>query len=384
MGTFTQNLALLVEFLKASANGNIQFTGTSTLGGNGLVFPDGSLQYAAASGKNKVVNGDCRVQQYPSGIALASAAGSGYGGVDRYKATNSGATGGAFTQSAGTISIGGISYPAVVQTVNTVPTALTGINYFGGIQTLIEGYNVYDLLGGNCSLRFLFFATVAGTYSICLYDFAAGYSYVTSFVATAGAQLVQIQNIPVSLSLALASSTASGLGVSIGFLNLGTYLTSTLNVWQSGIARTAAGSTNWAATIGNQIAVSDLQLEAGPVCTPMERKLFSASLADCMRYYEYQPSGQFAAGGVNGATVAYLQLHFQPKRVTPSSITSAAANQFTIWTATTANIQPSALSFNAQNSTSALVTATIAGGVAGQAAILENNGSSWVAISAEI
>ncbi|WP_144106886.1 hypothetical protein [Paraburkholderia sp. BCC1886] len=316
--------------LTVSPNGNIligtstddginklQVNGTTRLGGSGLILPDGSQQYSGAAGKNKAINGDCRVQQYAASVAFASNSGTAYGGVDRFLAGNVGATGGAFTQAAGTIVFGSVSYPAVVQTVTTPPTVLSGTNYLTGINHYIEGFNSYEVQGGVISVRFLFSAKVAGIYSFTLCDYAGKYSYVTTFSAVAGAQQIMLQNLPIPATLGLGANATTALCVIIGFVNLGSYLTTTLNAWQTGIYRCASNATNWTAVAGNFIALSDLQVEAGPVCTPVERKIYSDALLDCQRYYEVVYTlieyGYANAGNVFGFTFPFKVM----KRIAP-------------------------------------------------------------------
>jgi hypothetical protein len=103
---------------------------------SGLQLPDGYTTVITPQGRNRIINGDCRIAQRASAV-LSSPIGNTYGGPDRFSSANS-TGGGQFTQSAGTITFGGATLPAIVLTANTANTAVTGSNYWYGILHQIE------------------------------------------------------------------------------------------------------------------------------------------------------------------------------------------------------------------------------------------------------
>lgn len=280
-------------------------------------------------GRNRVINGACNVNQRGSAVSYTTGV-SGYSGPDRFNAANSGSAGGAFTQSSTTGSFGGVTRNFVTQQVTTPIASSTTTNYWGGITQNIEGYQVYDLVGGVISISFIFSTNVPGTFSIFLSDGSAGNSYVTTFTAVSGIQKITVPNIPMATNLSIPDSTSLGLVVGIGFLNTGSYQTSILNAWQSGIFRASSTNTNWGSTAGNFIAVSELQLEEGAICTPFERESYQVTLEKCWRYY-YQAtvpasSGQalFLLGFSNSATSCVFSFVFPVQmRVAPSTVLSS-------------------------------------------------------------
>jgi hypothetical protein len=380
--------------LMVSPNGNIligtttdngvqklQINGTTLLGGSGLVFPDNSTQYSAAMGRNRAINGAALFAQLGTSVSVTTATNT-YGGVDRFCANNVGAVG-AFTQSQGTITWNGVAIPAVVQTVTTAVSSFTSAQYWGGVTQIFEGMSVYDFVNSPFVISFLFNSNITGTFSVEVRDSGGAHSYTTTFTNTANTPQYVVIPIPAYSSLAIAAGNGVGLYLNIGAIG-GTGLQATaLNAWQNNGPVTASTSSNWAATVGNFIAVTNLQVEAGEVATPFERRLPAFELMLIQRFVENFQVGQIACGGTNGATIAYLQMHYQPKRVTPSSISATAASTFAIWTGATGNITPSAITWTPQSQTSALVTATIAGATSGQAAILENSSGANVNVLAE-
>ena len=74
---------------------------------------------------------------------------------------------------------------AVVQTVNTAVASLATTNYWSGLLTRFEGYNVFDLLGQQATASFIFSANVSGTYSFSLRD-GTGANVVCEHVRSRG------------------------------------------------------------------------------------------------------------------------------------------------------------------------------------------------------
>jgi hypothetical protein len=265
--------------------------------------------------RNRIINGACNVAQRPS-MTFNQTMTQGYAGPDRYLAVDGLATG-AFTQSQGAITYNGVLRNAVVQTVTT-PFTLGTAYYTYGVYQRIEGLNCYDLLGQPVAISFIFETDVSGMYSVTIQDSNATNSYVSTFMAVASVPVKVV--IPISvlpLTLNVPNSNMMGLSVLIGALNAGNYTTSTLNTWQAGNWFSATSSTNWGMTIGNYIAVTDLQLEAGTVATLFENRLYTTELGLCQRYYQLAGNGLF--GSVEAATVVGVAEKFiVPMRAIPT------------------------------------------------------------------
>lgn len=257
-------------------------SGDSTANGASTAFVAAAI--APMSQRNRAVNGACVVAQ--RGAIAVSSGISGYGGPDQYEASIGSGAAGAFTQSAGTITYGGIALAAVVQTVTTGTSAPTGSGYWFGICQPIEGVNCFDMLGHPAVISTIFEASLAGTYSVSLRDGNTN-SFVSTFVAAANTAIkisIPVASLPTNLST--ANSNTAGLYLQIGALCTGTFQTSTLNAWQPNNVFVAAGATNWAATANNYIALTQLKLEKGTVATPFDDFDFDIELLRCMRYFE--------------------------------------------------------------------------------------------------
>ena len=239
---------------------------------------------ALSGNRNRIINAACDIAQRPPLVCSVGVAG--YGGPDRYTAQNISA-GGQFTQSQGGMTLNGIARSAISQIVNTGTTAFTASNYWFGITQIIEGFNSYDLRGKPVALSFIFNTNLTGTYSVALRDGGSSQSYVTTFAAVLNTPLqvkILIPAIPLGASVPITNG--AGLIVTVGFQNQGTLQTSTLNAWQAGNFLSSNTATIWAATAGNFIQITDLQLEEGTAVTPTERRSYAAEFAMCSRYYQ--------------------------------------------------------------------------------------------------
>lgn len=211
-------------------------------------------------GRNRVINGDCRVQQRAATAVTGSA--NTYGQVDRFCGSMSGSNG-QYTLSASTITYGGVVRPCVLATCNTPPSAITGSSYWAGVDQFFEGQNVFDLVGQPISVSFIFQSNTTGTFSVSLRDNATTNSYTTTFAATANTPLKVSFTAPANNSLSIANDSSSRFSIMIGGLNTGTFSASTLNAWTTGGNFFSATTvTNWASAANNYIAIAELQVEA--------------------------------------------------------------------------------------------------------------------------
>jgi hypothetical protein len=267
--------------------------------------------------RNRIINGACDVAQ--RGSFVGSLNSDGYGGPDRFRAVNSGA-GGQFTQATSTLTFGGVVKNTVRQTVNTGTTAFTTLNFWYGIYQLVEGFNSYDLVGKPVVISFIFNTNLTGTYSVALQDGASTQYYVTSFSATANTPVkVAFAVTAIPLAAGVPKNNTQGLRVAVGFQNQASYQTSTLNAWQTASALSAAGATIWAATAGNFIELTELQLEEGTVATPFERRSYGPELVLCQRYYEIgYGSAAVTSGSINRAAVSAGSSFAATKRIAPT------------------------------------------------------------------
>lgn len=302
---------------------------TLAQGGHGATTADGARSALGIPGRNRIINGACVVAQRAS-VAFGTGVG-GYAGPDRYLAANSGTAGGQFTQSQGTIVDGGVTKLAIVQTVNTAIVSTTGVNYWGGIIQFIEGFNCFDLVGSPVALSFLFKTNVTGNFSVAVRDSTGAVSYNTTFAAVTGVPVKVTINIPaVPSNAAIPQVNTTGMQIWVGPINTGTYQAPAGGAWSTANYMTVPSATNWGATIGNYISLTDLQFEAG-TATPFERRSYQLELAMCQRYFQtLYANGRFTSTGnqyILSSTVA-LPVSMRANPTTSYVTNSGSANAY--------------------------------------------------------
>lgn len=313
-----------------------------TIAAGPLTFADGTQQFSAAPGKNRIINGNCVVTQR---AGLSNSSTNAYGQVDRFQALNS-SSGGTIGSSQQSLVFNGVTRKSVMNVVgSTVPTTLTGASYFGGIYQAIEGFGCYDMLGQAAAISFIFIATVVGVYSVSIADYTGTHSYTTTFNYTSAntPQYVALSIPALPTSMTVPQSSAGGLTVTIGNIATGTRMcpTASLNTWTTSNFLSAQGAVNWATASGNDIAVSELQLEVGPDATPFERRPITDEFDYCYRYYWASSLAMFGWPGNPSDTFRNWSGSFPvAMRIAPTlsvtssaGLTSLAANNTLTWSA---------------------------------------------------
>lgn len=326
--------------------------------------------------RNKIVNGGCRVAQRPA-VALTQGQ-IGLGGPDRWKSNNGGAAGGQFTQLQGSLGYNGIPNKCLGITVQTPIADLSSNSYWTGFQQLIEGYSCFDLYNGQpVTLSFIFWSQVAGIFSASLRSAGGTYSCVKTFTVPAAIATQIVLTFP-ALPFAPACDNTAQILLNIAAMNNGIFNTSTLNSWVAGNYLAASGSTNWATSASSQILGTNFQLESGSVATPFEQRPYATDLLMCQRFAELIGSGSgrvdVCNGFYNSTTLFEGMLKWAvKKRISPavSLFGSSTPAQFRTLIAGGA-LSATAVNFGDIDLDGMFVTATIAGGVAGQGGVLQS------------
>jgi hypothetical protein len=247
---------------------------------NGMTPTADSLQ----GFRNRVINGNMVIDQRNAG-ASASFSDFAYF-LDRWNlAKNTGLAG---TVQQSTVAPAGFKNSLFL--TNNATGASPAASAANRLQTRIEGNNVDDLGFGTANaqavtLSFLVRSSVTGTYSVGIANGAFDRSYVATYVVNA-ANTWEQKTITVPGDTSGTWLTNNGNGLSVSFdLGSGSNLNGTPNAWQSGNRIRTSGSVTWIATGSATFYITGVQLEAGSVATPFERRPFGTELALCQRYF---------------------------------------------------------------------------------------------------
>ena len=263
---------------------------------------------ALAGARNRIINGDMRIDQRNAGAAITvAAAGNGYG-ADRFYCENF-QSGTLTIQQSSTAPTGFNN--SLVHTVTVTDTP--GASDYLFQSTSIEGLNMADLGWGTANaqsvtLSFWVRSSVTGTYGIGLRNSAGNRSYVATYTVNA-ANTWEEKLISITGDTSGTWLTTNGLGVRIFWdLGSGSNLNGTANAWNAGSYWRTSGCVNWIANSGATFYITGVQLEPGTVATPFERRSYGAELALCQRYYETSYPAGTAVGGTSDGTGAILSV----------------------------------------------------------------------------
>ena len=282
---------IAVNAITNAAGGN-----TATI--NGMTPTADSLQ----GFRNRIINGGMVIDQRNNGASVA--AGNAYT-LDRWLVRTDTATGNT-TQQSTTVPTGFKN--SLIVTIGTgAAPASGGRNY---IQQAIEGLNLYDFAWGTASaatvtLSFWVRSSLTGTFGGALQNSAGDRSYPFTYTISA-ANTFEQKTVTIAGDTTGTWLTTNGVGV-ILYIGLGNGSTfnGTAGAWAAADYRSATGATNVVATSGATFYITGVQLEAGSVATPFERRPYGTELALCQRYFQKNTGNtsrvQFQGYCVNGA-----------------------------------------------------------------------------------
>lgn len=252
--------------------------------------------------RNRIINGDMRIDQRNNGASVTLTAANFVFPVDRMFAYRGSGTSGAIAQRVAS-GITGSAYALRIQRNNgDASTAALG---FG---QCIETNNCLDLAGQNITVSFK---------ARCGANFSASGSAIVMRTTTGtaadqgaagGYNSTWTGNVNTDTNFTLTTSWQTFSVV----VPIGSTVQEILNRFSYTPTGTA-GANDW-------FEVTEFQLEAGSVNTPFERRPYGTELALCQRYYEVSPVNAYpTAAGFSGS---YYQV---TKRATPSVVQTAGA-----------------------------------------------------------
>lgn len=267
----------------ANVNMTLDTNGNATFAG--MTSPGYSFM------RNKIINGDMRIDQRNAGASVTPTTDAGYS-LDRWQQRLSQSSKFSVQQNAGSVTppVGFTNYLGV--------TSLSAYSVlssdFFGVEQNIEGYNVTDFgwgaAGGSAAtLSFWVRSSLTGTFGASLFNQSGSVSIPLSYtISAANTWEFKTIAIPTSSISGTFSSNTNGLGISV-FFSLGCgagQSGGTAGAWQGSLTRQPSGSVSVVGTNAATWYITGVQLESGTVATPFERRQYGQEFSLCQRYYQ--------------------------------------------------------------------------------------------------
>jgi hypothetical protein len=279
----------------------------------GVASPPSSMGF-----RNRIINGDMRIDQRNAGASVAVTTAGQYT-LDRWAVASPTSFGGQLTAQRSTTAPTGFTN-SLSLTATTTDSSIGATEYYSCIQRL-EGFNVADFGWGaagasTVTLSFWVRASIVGTYSGSLRNSASDRSYVFEY-SISSANTWEYKTIQIAGDTIGTWLKDSGVGIDLWW-SVGTgstYKSSTVGSWQSGTYLASTNQTQLISTSGATFYITGVQLEAGSVATPFERRDYDDGMRQCERYTRKRSPVTGHSYGTNGVQ---FMIEWAGMRSTPS------------------------------------------------------------------
>ena len=272
----------------------------------GVAAPTGSMGF-----RNRILNGDCRIDQRNAGASVTVNTGGAFYPVDRFRFSGVSSSG-VFT--AQQVSDAPAEFTKSVKvTVTTIDSSLSGSDLYYAAH-FIEGFNTADLAWGSASalavtLSFWAKSSVTGTFGGALSNNGVNRSYPFTYAINA-ANTWEQKTVTIAGDTTGTWATDNNTGIRIYWgIGVASGFAGTAGSWAASQLLSATGATNLMATNAATWQITGVQLEAGSVASPFERRDYGRELAMCQRYYQYD-TYVIWSGNVTSGEVYYMYKSF--------------------------------------------------------------------------
>jgi len=236
--------------------------------------------------RNLIINGAMQVAQ--RGTSSTGVSTGGYYTMDRFKWNQSGSTTWNLSQS--TVSPDGFAYSNKIEVNNAV--ASPSANDYAILSYSFEGQDLQHFDWGTSNakqitLSFWVRSSITGKFYVEL-DQSSRWNDVSYTINAADTWEYKTLTFTGDTSVGPDNDNSAELSIYFWFLAGSTYTsgTTTENVWhQTNNADRVVGQTNLAASTGDVIYLTGIQLEVGDQATDFEHRSYGEGLALCQRYY---------------------------------------------------------------------------------------------------
>jgi len=266
--------------------------GVSLGAGNATVF------------KNRIINGDMRIDQRNAGASVTG--NSGVYTLDRWLCEATQSSKFTVQQNAGSITppTGFINYLGCTSS----SAYSVGASDFFAIEQRVEGLNIEDLAWGTANAKTItisawVYSSLTGTFGGSLLNSSNGLTYPFSYSISVANTWTQISVTIVGPTTGTWLTT-NGIGIKVLFsLGAGSTYSGTAGSWTTSLYTSATGATSVVGTSGATFYITGVQLEVGSSATGFEVVDYGTQLIMCQRYFQKYASPHLV-GGIAGSAAA--------------------------------------------------------------------------------
>jgi hypothetical protein len=238
--------------------------------------------------RNRIINGDMRIDQRNEGAAVTVNAFANFWLVDRFVSAGQSSAGVFTAQRSTSTPPAGFSHFLRFTTTTADAAPAAGAVYVA-VQ-YIEGLNVQDLSFGSSdaktvTLSFYVRSSLTGTFSGSLKNSAVNRVYPFEYTINA-ANTWERKTVVVAGDTTGTWLVDNGRGLVVGFdIGCGSTFRGTAGSWGTTNYQGTTGSVRLISTLSATFDITGVQLEVGNAATEFERRPFGQELALCQRYY---------------------------------------------------------------------------------------------------
>jgi len=281
----------------------------STVNVNRIVDSSGGILAPISSVfRNRLINGDMRIDQRNAGASVTPTVGGVYL-LDRWIFSLSQSSKYSVQQNAGSVTppTGFRNYLGITST-----SAYTvGASELFLFTQSIEGFNTADLAWGTASaspvtLSFWVRSSLTGTFGGTVSN--SGDTRVYPFTYTiSAANTWEYKTITIAGDTSGTWLTNNGIGMNVRIgLGVGSSLSGTAGAWTGSTVYSATGATSVVGTNGATFYITGVQLEVGSTATSFDYRPYGTELQLCQRYFEIFGTGCGKATASTGASMSFM------------------------------------------------------------------------------
>ena len=318
----------------------------------------------SVSWRNRIINGAMVIDQRNAGASVTGSASTNVFPVDRWFNTSTQNSKLTLQQNAGSVTppAGFKNYVGV--TSSSAYSVLTGDAFT--LTHRIEGYNIADLGWGSANaatvtLSFWVRSSLTGTFGGVFGNNALNRSYPFTYTISA-ANTWEQKTITIAGDTTGTWETTTSTGLSIYFgLGAGATYSGTSGSWAGATYLTATGATSVVGTSGATFYITGVQLEAGSVASPFERRDYGRELMMCQRYFYkatvFNTSTSAIYLGYYGGTSGVYELNYPvTMRTTPTATISQPTQVQVYYTSGWTNVTILLYAYNQERSIAVYVS----------------------------